>query len=98
MVSESLVTVLLVIWGAVTVVFVAVLIWKSLVAFKEEDVVILDPAEASQAAEQEMIIARVERLTLWAKRFGFASLALLLVTGGLWLYRGISALNSSAIP
>ena len=98
MVSESLVTVLLVIWGAVTVVFVAVLIWKSLVGFKEEDVVILDPAEASQAAEQEMIIARVERLTLWAKRFGFASLALLLVTGGLWLYRGISAFNSSAIP
>ena len=94
----SLITSLLLLWAAVTAIFVTVMIWKSLVGLKEEDVVILDPAEASQAAEQQQIIARVERLTMWAKRFGLASLALLLVTGTLWMYQGFVAFNSGRIP
>jgi hypothetical protein len=91
--SSLLLTPLLVVWIAVTVVFVAVMFWKSLVGLKEEDVVILDPAEDRQAAEQQQTIARVERLASWAKRFGIASAALLVLTGGLWLYQGIRSFN-----
>lgn len=98
MFGASLLSVLMIIWAAVTVAFAAVLIWKALVGPKAEDVVILDPAEAPQAAEQQQVIARVERLGSWAKRFGFSSLALLVVIGGIWVYRAIRAFNSPMTP
>lgn len=85
-------------WGSVTAVFVALMIWKSLVGMREDDVLVLDPAGERQAAEQQMIVARVERLTLWAKRFGFASIGLLLVSGCVWVYRGIQAFNGVQSP
>ena len=85
-------------WGSVTAVFVALMIWKSLVGLKEDDVVILDPAEDRQAAEQQVIVAKIERITRWAKYVGFTSLALLLVTGGIWVYRGVVAFNGSQTP
>ena len=98
MFGASLFTVLLVVWAAVTLAFVAVMAWKSLVGLREEDVVILDPAEAKQAEEQQQLVARIERLTVWAKTFGFASLALLLVVGGVWAYRGYLAFTGVQTP
>lgn len=59
---------------------------------KEEDIVI-PPAEERLAAEQQMIISKVERLTRWAKYFGFTSLALLVMVGGIWLYRAMLVFN-----
>lgn len=85
-------------WGSVTVVFIALMIWKSLAGLREDNVVILDPTESRQAAEQQMITARVERLTVWAKRFGFASIALLAISGGIWVYRGVIAFNGGLTP
>jgi len=89
----SLFTLLLIIWGTITLAFLAVMAWKSLVGMREEDVVILDPAEARLAAEQQLVIATMQRLTRWAKTFGFASLGLLIVLGGIWAYRGYLAFN-----
>jgi len=85
-------------WGAVTSVFVLLMIWKSLVGLREDNVVILDPNESKQATEQQQIVARVERVTAWAKRFGFASAALLILAGGIWAYRGYLAFNGTQIP
>jgi hypothetical protein len=45
-----------------------------------------------------MITAKVERLTLWAKRFGYASIALLAVSGAIWVYRGVIAFNGGQTP
>jgi hypothetical protein len=94
----SLLTLLLVVWAAVTLAFATVMTWKSLIGLREEDVVILDPAESKQAEEQQQLVARIERLTTWAKRFGFASLALLLVVGGMYAYRGYLAFNGVQTP
>jgi uncharacterized membrane protein len=91
-------TLLLIAWATVTAAFAAVMAWKSMIGFREEDVVILDPAEAKQAEEQQHLIARIERLTRWAKGFGFASLALLLAVGGVWAYRGYVAFNGGPTP
>lgn len=96
--GASFLTLSWIIWGSVTAVFVALMIWRSLVGFKEEDIVILDPAEAQRAAAQQLIVAKVERVTLWAKCFGFASLALLLVSGGILVYRGFIAFNGGQTP
>ena len=91
-------TLLLILWAVVTVAFMAVMAWKSLVGMREEDVVILDPNEANLASEQQRVIATMERLTVWAKTFGFASLALLMLVGGVWAYRGYLAFSGVPTP
>jgi hypothetical protein len=89
--ATTVLNLLLIVWAAITGVFVVLMIWKSLLSMREEDVVYIDPAEASQAEEQRRLIAKVERLTSFAKSFGIASAILLLVSGGLWIYQGINA-------
>ena len=98
MTSASFLNLLLILWAAITLGFVGVMFFKSLASMKEEDVVILDPAESKLAAEQATIIARVELLTSWAKRLGFSSLGLLVLVGGLWAYKSLVALNSLQNP
>ncbi len=78
----------LILWAAVTAAFVAVMIWKSFAGLKEEDSLILSEGEARDAGEQQQIIARVERLASLAKVLGIASLVLLLLAGGIWIYPG----------
>jgi hypothetical protein len=87
----SLVLPLLIVWGAVTVAFAIVMVWKSLVGFREADVVILDSLEDKQAQEQRATIARVQSLVTWAKILGFSSLALILIVGGLSIYSSLLA-------
>ena len=98
MFGASVLTLVVVLWGAATMGFVAVMIWKSFMGRKEEDIVILDPAEAPQLAEQQAIIAKVERLTLWAKCFGWTSLALLVVAAGILAYRAVQMFTHPQIP
>lgn len=92
--STSLLLTLVYAWAAVTAAFLFVVIWKAVVSPKAEDVVILDPAEDHQAAEQQQRIARVERLASWAKGFGLSSLALLLAAGGVWVYEAVRTFNA----
>ena len=85
-------------WGTVTAIFVALMIWKSLAGMREDDIVSLDAAQSSQAAERQATIARVERITRWTKRVGFLSIGLLLVSGAVYVYRGVIAFNGGQIP
>ena len=94
----SLYTLLLITWAVVTLAFVVVMTWKSFIGLREEDVVILDPTEYRQAEDQQRLVAKIERLTVWAKTFGFTSLALLLVVGGVWAYRGYLAFSGVQTP
>jgi hypothetical protein len=98
MFGSSVLTLVVVLWGVATVGFIAVMIWKSFVGRREEDIVILDPAEALQFAEQQVIISKVERLTLWAKCFGFTSLGLLVVAGGIVAYKAVLTFTHPQIP
>jgi hypothetical protein len=84
-----------ILWAAVTLGFVVVMVWKALAGLKEEDVVILDPAEDALAAEQRETVAKVQRLTVWAKAFGFASLALLILVCGISLARALHGFGGS---
>ena len=95
--GASLLTLSWILWASVTTVFVGLMIWKSLIGLKEEDIVILDPAEDRWALDQQMIVAKVQRVTLWAKRFGYASLALLLVAGSILAYQGYVSFNGGQI-
>ncbi len=88
--SASLVTWFWILGAAVGLAFAVVMIWKTLAGLKEEDVVILDPAEDNLANEQRDTVARVERLTLWAKGFGFSALGILVVAAALSLAHALN--------
>jgi len=92
-----LLSTVLILWAVVTTAFVAVMIWKSFAGLKEEDTLILSTGELKAAAEQQEIIARVERLAALAKVLGIASIVLLALAGGIWIYPGIVAFNHPQI-
>jgi hypothetical protein len=56
------------------------------------------PHRGRPVSQHQAIAARAERLARLAKYFGFASLGLLLISGGVWVYRGIVAVNGGSTP
>ena len=86
MLDPSSLTILWIVWGAVTVVFVALLSYRSLIGMKEDDQIFLDPAEASLENEQREIVKRIQRLSPYVRGFGFASAAALVTIAGLYTY------------
>ncbi len=86
----SLFTLLWIVWGIVTLAFICIFAWKTVLGTREEDVVYLGPADSSRAAEQQQIVAKEEKLIYWAKVTGFTSLGLLLVLVVMWGYRAFS--------
>jgi hypothetical protein len=90
---------LLIVWGAITGIFVVLLIWRSLVGMREEDQIFLDDVEQRLADEQRQIVAKVQRITTYAKGFGIASAGLLLLILGFSIYGALAASNRpTALP
>ena len=79
---------LLVAWGVVTVVLVCVMIYKSTLETREEDQLFLDAAQNHMAAEQRLILSRIQRLQRPVMALMVTSGALLAVIFGLWVYQG----------
>jgi hypothetical protein len=74
------------------------MIWKSVTGVPEENFVILETAQRRPASQHQANVARAERLTRLAKYCGYASLGLLVISGGVWVYRGIVAVNGGRTP
>jgi hypothetical protein len=83
----SLLPSLLIVWGSVTAVLALLLIYRSLVAMKEDDQLFLDPAEWQLEREQQSILRELGRLTPFIKGVAAVSIALLAVIAGVWIYR-----------
>lgn len=81
----STLTVLVIAWAAVTVVFLALLIYRSLVGMKEEDTLILSAAEAKIEEEQRQILGRLSRIRPYLLVLGWTSAALLAAVLGVWI-------------
>lgn len=88
-VNLSLLTYLLFAWGAVTLAFIGLLIWQSILSNKEDDQLFLDTAEEHMAREQREVVAKINKLSKPITTTGIASAALLLVIAGVWLYNGL---------
>lgn len=80
---------LLVAWGLVTIVFMLLLIRRSVLASHEDDQIFLDASEDHIAREQQELIAKINTLSRPILTSGIASGVLLLVLAGLWLYDGL---------
>jgi hypothetical protein len=82
---------LLVFWGAITVALVVVMLYKSTLENREEDQIFLDAAGEHMAAEQRLIVQRIEKLHRPVMALMVASGALLAVIAGLWVYQGFQS-------
>ena len=85
-------------WGVVTAAFVVLMIWKSVVGVPEDSFVIFGAAQRQAESRHRVIVARVDRFTRLAKYCGCASLGLLLISGAVWVYRGIVAVKGGRTP
>lgn len=79
---------LVIVWAVVTVVLIAMLIYRGTLESHEEDQIFLDKAGDSMAQEQRILVARLEKLDRPIKILITASVLLFLVGGGLWLWQG----------
>lgn len=82
--------VLLIVWAGLTTVLVVLLIYRSTLSMHEDDQLFLDESESHMAKEQEELIQKMNRLSPYVKLLGAASVSLILVIGGLWLYEGLT--------
>jgi len=63
---------MLFVWGAVTTVFVILMIYRSLFSLREDDQLFLNPAESLLEAEQKEIRNRIDRVTPYTRGFGLS--------------------------
>jgi hypothetical protein len=78
-------------WAAVTTVLVGFLIYRGLIGIREENQIFLDRAEAALEQEQLDLERKISRVDPIIKILAIASGSLILVLGGVWIYRGLSA-------
>jgi len=86
----SLMMIMLIVWGAVTVVLIILLIYRGTLTMHEDDQLFLDEAESHMQHEQEELRSRMNKIEPLVKLFGAGSGLLLLVIAGLWIYQGIN--------
>jgi len=80
---------MLIAWGIVTAVFLALLLWRNLLESHEDDQLFIDAAEEHMAREQRALIQRINTLSRPIMMTGILAGVLLLVSAGLWLYEGL---------
>ena len=93
----SLLSALWVVWGSITMVLAALLIYRSLVGMKEENQLFLDPAEWQLEREQRSILAQLGKLTPLVRTLAVMSVTLLALIAGIWIYGGVLRVTSSTM-
>jgi hypothetical protein len=87
---SSTLTMLLMVWGGLTAVLVVLLIYRGTLVMREDDQLFLDNSESHMQAEQQEIIARVNRVNWPVRILGGASGLLILIIAGMWVYEGLT--------
>jgi hypothetical protein len=94
---RSLLPALWICWAGITVALAGLVIYRSLIAMKEEDGLFLDPAEWQLEREQHAIQTQLGRLTPFVKGLAVVSTALLFVIAGVWIYRSLMGFAESML-
>jgi hypothetical protein len=86
--QSTILTLLMISWGVVTAVLAILVIYRGTISAKEDDQIFIDAAEQHHYKEQQMIIAKLSRLTGPIIALSVISGVLLLTSAGIWIYRG----------
>jgi len=78
-------------WASVTVVLVALLIYRALIGMREEDQLFLASGEEHMAREQQVLQARISNVNKFAVWLGVLSGLLLIAMAGLWVSANLGA-------
>jgi len=81
----SALEVVVILWAAVSVLFIGLLMYRSLVGMKEEDTLILSAAETKMEQEQRQILVRLSRIRPYLLGLGWTSGVLLIAVVGMWV-------------
>jgi hypothetical protein len=81
---------LLIVWGALTVILIVLLIYRSTLTMQEDDQLFLDEAESHMAQDQLDLMSKVNKITPLVKVLGGASGLMFLVIAGLFIYQGLT--------
>jgi len=80
---------LLIAWGIVTAIFLALIAWRSVLSSHEDDQIFIDSAEDHMAKEQRELISKINMLSRPILTSGITSGVLLLVIAGIFVYQGL---------
>jgi len=80
---------LLIAWGLVTAIFLALVAWRSVLSSHEDDQIFLDKAEEHMAREQRELISKINMLSRPILTSGITSGVLLLLIAGIFVYHGL---------
>lgn len=80
---------LLVAWGIVTAIFLALIAWRSVLTSHEDDQIFLDASEDLMAKEQHELVAKINKLSKPILTSGITSGVLLLLIAGIFVYHGL---------
>lgn len=88
----SLITLLLIVWAALTTILIILVIYRSTLTMREDDQLFLDDSASHMEAEQKQLLAKVHRISPFVNVLGATSGVLILVIAGMWIYRGLSSM------
>jgi hypothetical protein len=83
----SMMTMLLIAWGVLTVALILLLIYRSTLTLHEDDQLFLDDASANLRIEQEELQLRMKRVTPYVRVLGAASGLLILFIAGMAVWQ-----------
>jgi Tfp pilus assembly protein PilN len=82
----SPIVMLLIVWGAITLVLIILLIYRSTLSMHEDDQLFLSEGENQLAQEQAELQQRMNKIQPFVRAFGALSALLLVVMAGMGLY------------
>jgi len=80
---------LLVAWGAITVVLIVLLIYRSTLTMHEDDQLFLDDSSMHMQEEQLALQRRMSKIQPFVRVLGVASGLLIVVIAGVWIWQGL---------
>lgn len=80
---------LLIVWGIVTAIFLALIAWRSVLTSHEDDQIFLDSSEDIMAKEQKELVSKINWLSKPILTSGITSGVLLLLIAGIFVYHGL---------
>ena len=81
------------VWGAVTAVLVVLLIYRSTLTMHEDDQLFLDDTRSHMQQEQTELLARMNKIQPFVRLFGAASGVLILVMAGLFVWQAFNTMQ-----